>query len=139
MTGDKHETGNAFEYSIRLEAAADDVWRALTDGAELQRWFPISARLKPGVGGSIFLSWGPGCEGEGPITLWEPGRAIGWQETHDKDAPGGPVEIAVQFFIDYEFKSRILGAVMGAMFDRAFRTFSEAFEKRADEIYRAIG
>lgn len=41
----------------------------------------------------------------------------------------------VQFFIDYEFKSRILGAMMGAMFDRAFRMFAEAFEKRADAIY----
>ena len=41
----------------------------------------------------------------------------------------------VRFFIDYEFKSRILGAVMGTMFDRAFRMFSEAFEKRADVIY----
>ncbi|MBS9720417.1 type II toxin-antitoxin system RatA family toxin [Tianweitania sp. BSSL-BM11] len=41
----------------------------------------------------------------------------------------------IQFFIDYEFKSRILGAMMGAMFDRAFRMFSEAFEKRADVIY----
>lgn len=41
----------------------------------------------------------------------------------------------VQFFIDYEFKSRILGALMGTMFDRAFRMFSEAFEKRADAIY----
>ena len=41
----------------------------------------------------------------------------------------------VHFFIDYEFKSRLLGAVMGTMFDRAFRMFSEAFEKRADVIY----
>ncbi len=41
----------------------------------------------------------------------------------------------VRFFIDYEFKSRILGALMGAMFDRAFRMFSEAFEKRADAVY----
>ncbi|BCG94727.1 type II toxin-antitoxin system RatA family toxin [Mesorhizobium sp. 131-2-1] len=41
----------------------------------------------------------------------------------------------VHFFIDYEFKSRILGALMGAMFDRAFRMFAEAFEKRADQIY----
>ncbi len=41
----------------------------------------------------------------------------------------------VKFFIDYEFKSRILGAVMGGMFDRAFRLFSEAFEKRADAVY----
>lgn len=41
----------------------------------------------------------------------------------------------VEFFIDYEFKSRMLGAVMGAMFDRAFRMFAEAFEKRADVVY----
>ncbi|MGE6740120.1 type II toxin-antitoxin system RatA family toxin [Allorhizobium pseudoryzae] len=41
----------------------------------------------------------------------------------------------VDFYIDYEFKSRILGAVMGSMFDRAFRMFAEAFEARADKIY----
>ncbi|HEV7417017.1 MAG TPA: type II toxin-antitoxin system RatA family toxin [Tianweitania sediminis] len=41
----------------------------------------------------------------------------------------------VDFFIEYEFKSRILGALMGSMFDRAFRTFAEAFEARADKIY----
>ena len=41
----------------------------------------------------------------------------------------------IHFFIDYEFKSRILGALMGAMFDRAFRMFAEAFEKRADQVY----
>lgn len=44
---------------------------------------------------------------------------------------------SVNFFIDYEFKSRILGALMGSMFDRAFRMFTEAFEKRADAIYPA--
>ncbi len=41
----------------------------------------------------------------------------------------------VEFFIDYEFRSRVLAALMGAMFDAAFRRFAEAFEKRADEIY----
>jgi len=41
----------------------------------------------------------------------------------------------VDFFIDYEFKSRILGALMGSMFDRAFRMFTEAFENRAAKIY----
>jgi len=43
----------------------------------------------------------------------------------------------VHFFIDYEFKSRILGALMGSMFDRAFRMFTDAFEKRAAAIYPA--
>ncbi|MEM9575310.1 MAG: type II toxin-antitoxin system RatA family toxin, partial [Pseudomonadota bacterium] len=41
----------------------------------------------------------------------------------------------VVFYIDYEFKSKMLGALMGTMFDRAFRAFSEAFEKRADTLY----
>jgi coenzyme Q-binding protein COQ10 len=45
----------------------------------------------------------------------------------------------VRFFIDYEFKSMVLGALMGAMFDRAFRMFAEAFEKRAREIYGEAG
>jgi coenzyme Q-binding protein COQ10 len=41
----------------------------------------------------------------------------------------------VEFFIDYEFKSRTLAMLMGAMFDAAFRKFAAAFEKRADEVY----
>jgi coenzyme Q-binding protein COQ10 len=41
----------------------------------------------------------------------------------------------VEFFISYEFKSRLLAALMGAMFDAAFRRFADAFEKRADEMY----
>lgn len=41
----------------------------------------------------------------------------------------------VEFFIEYEFKSRTLAMLMGAMFDTAFRKFALAFEKRADEVY----
>ena len=52
--------------------------------------------------------------------------------------PRGAGACTVHFFIDYEFKSRILGAVMGAMFDRAFRMFTDAFEKRAAEVYGAV-
>ncbi|MFD1744426.1 type II toxin-antitoxin system RatA family toxin [Rhizobium helianthi] len=49
-----------------------------------------------------------------------------------RESPEGCV---VDFVIDYEFKSRILGALMGSMFDRAFRMFAEAFEERADKVY----
>ncbi|MGN6284738.1 MAG: type II toxin-antitoxin system RatA family toxin [Afipia sp.] len=41
----------------------------------------------------------------------------------------------VGFFIAYEFKSRMLAVLMGAMFDAAFQRFAAAFEKRADAIY----
>ncbi len=43
----------------------------------------------------------------------------------------------VEFFIDYAFNSRLLAALMGAMFDAAFRKFSDAFVARADKIYGA--
>ncbi|MBR7652789.1 type II toxin-antitoxin system RatA family toxin [Ochrobactrum oryzae] len=48
---------------------------------------------------------------------------------------GDGSECDVEFFIDYEFKSRTLGLLMGTMFDLAFKKFSEAFEKRADQIF----
>jgi coenzyme Q-binding protein COQ10 len=41
----------------------------------------------------------------------------------------------VGFSIAYEFKSRMLQMLMGAVFDRAFRKFAAAFEARADQVY----
>lgn len=41
----------------------------------------------------------------------------------------------VEFFISYEFRSRTLAVLMGAMFDAAFRRFAVAFEQRADQVY----
>jgi coenzyme Q-binding protein COQ10 len=52
--------------------------------------------------------------------------------TFREDGKGGCV---VEFFIDYTFRSRTLGFLMGSMFDAAFRRFADAFEKRADAVY----
>jgi len=41
----------------------------------------------------------------------------------------------VDFYIDYAFKNPLLAALMGTMFDIAFRKFTAAFETRADTIY----
>jgi coenzyme Q-binding protein COQ10 len=49
--------------------------------------------------------------------------------------PAGDEACEIEFFIDYEFKSRTLGMLMGAMFDAAFRRFASAFEQRADQVY----
>ena len=49
--------------------------------------------------------------------------------------PEGPNACRVHFFIDYEFRSRTLGLMMGSMFDRAFNMFVQAFEQRADAVY----
>jgi len=49
--------------------------------------------------------------------------------------PAGEQACDVEFFIAYEFRSRALGLLMGAMFDAAFRRFAGAFERRADAVY----
>ena len=51
-------------------------------------------------------------------------------------APGAHA-CEVEFFIAYEFRSRTLGLLMGAMFETAFRKFAEAFERRADAVFGA--
>jgi len=49
--------------------------------------------------------------------------------------PVGERVCDVEFYIAYEFRSRALGMLMGAVFDAAFRRFASAFEKRADQVY----
>ena len=47
----------------------------------------------------------------------------------------GERDCDVEFFISYEFRSRMLAVLMGSMFDLAFRRFAAAFEQRADVVY----
>ena len=47
----------------------------------------------------------------------------------------GPDTCEVEFFIDYEFKSRALSMLVGAVFEAVFRRMAAAFETRADEVY----
>lgn len=51
--------------------------------------------------------------------------------------PTGETTCEVEFFIDYEFRSRTLAVLMGSVFETAFKRFALAFEKRADEVYGA--
>jgi coenzyme Q-binding protein COQ10 len=41
----------------------------------------------------------------------------------------------VHFSVDFAFKSRIFESLAGAMFDRALRRMTGAFEKRAEQLY----
>ena len=64
---------------------------------------------------------------EGPFSHLENRWAFRAVEQHTCD---------VEFYISYEFRSRMLGLLMGSMFDLAFRRFTSAFEQRADAIMR---
>ncbi|SPF80421.1 type II toxin-antitoxin system RatA family toxin [Pseudoprimorskyibacter insulae] len=49
-----------------------------------------------------------------------------------KDVDGG---VEVSFFVDFEFKSRILQGAAGMFFYEAMQRIVRAFERRADELY----
>jgi coenzyme Q-binding protein COQ10 len=51
--------------------------------------------------------------------------------------PAGKGACDVGFFLDYEFRSRTLQMLMGAVFEQAFQKFAGAFEARANEVYGA--
>jgi coenzyme Q-binding protein COQ10 len=49
-----------------------------------------------------------------------------------RDVQGG---CEVHFYIDYAFASRMLALLMGAVFDKAVRKYTESFEARARALY----
>ena len=41
----------------------------------------------------------------------------------------------VEFSISYEFKSALMQMLIGSLFDRVFRRYTQAFEERAAQVY----
>ena len=63
-----------------------------------------------------------------------------WGFTPQRSPDGGTPETEaagciVQFFVDFEFRSRILQAAIGVVFNEAVRRMVNAFLKRAQDVY----
>ena len=56
-----------------------------------------------------------------------------------KFRPAEATNCDVEFYISYEFKSRTLGLLVLSVFDTAFRKYTTAFERRADQVYGRSG
>lgn len=52
-----------------------------------------------------------------------------------EDSPGGGC--AVGFSVDFAFKNRVFETIAGQVFERALKKMTDAFVKRADELYGA--
>ena len=73
QTADK---ARVIETTVEIAAPVSAVWKALTDARELERWFPLEARVTPGVGGEVFMSWGAPWEGGSRIDVWEENKRL---------------------------------------------------------------
>lgn len=64
--------GRSVAREITIDAPVRQVWNALVDPIELVRWFPLEARVDPGVGGTIWARWRDGIGFHAAILDWEP-------------------------------------------------------------------
>jgi len=99
-------TARTFSMALDINAAPEDVWRALTDAGELMRWFPLQARVTPGKGGSVFWGWDQHWAWESQIDVWEPGKRLRLVENRPAfDAAGEPLpgpsqQLAMEFTLE---------------------------------------
>jgi coenzyme Q-binding protein COQ10 len=54
---------------------------------------------------------------------------------HWEFRPDGPNACDVDFFVDFEFRSRTLQAIIGVVFNEAMQRIVRAFERRAEALY----
>jgi uncharacterized protein YndB with AHSA1/START domain len=90
----------ATHMDVEIGAPVDAVWKALTDGEELTRWFPLEARVETRPGGKIWLSWGPSCEGAAEITVCEPLKNFAWREPSPFRSPGAPEFLLIEWTLE---------------------------------------
>lgn len=85
------------DISVEIEAPLEAVWKALSEAEELTRWFPLEARVTPGAGGSVWMSWGPPWEGEAKIEVWEPNRRL---RTAQPAPQPDTIPVVVDYFLE---------------------------------------
>ena len=66
----------AIELSLDLQATPQEVWNAIAEADGIVKWFTPEARVTPGAGGEIWLSWGGEMSGASKIEIWEPGKHL---------------------------------------------------------------
>jgi uncharacterized protein YndB with AHSA1/START domain len=116
MTSANRTATRTVQDEIEIAASVDAVWRALTEADELMNWFPLDARVTPGAGGEIWLSWEDLCvEWPQKIQLWEPSKHLRTTYTKpvqaDPAAPPTPVEIVIDFHLEAKAGGTILRVV----------------------------
>lgn len=71
-------SGRSVEKDLFIKASPERVFKALTEKAELERWFVQTAEVDLRVGGAIRLEWAPGMFETGTIVVLEPPHRLSY-------------------------------------------------------------
>ena len=105
----------SIELECEVSAPPEAVWKILTTSDGIRQWFALDARVEPGEGGSVWLSWGPGVEGQAPIHIWDEPRRMGWTESYGEDESGRPIRVAVDFYVEGRDGSTVVRLVQSGL------------------------
>jgi uncharacterized protein YndB with AHSA1/START domain len=107
------------DLTIEIDAPVEEVWKAITEAENIVRWFAPEARVTPGEGGSVFLSWGEGMGDEVKILIWEPNRRL-------RTGPGGDSPRTVDYILEAKGGATVLRLVHSGF--GADASFDDEFE-----------
>lgn len=112
-------TERTIEKVLDFEASRERVWRAITDPAELSRWFGDEAELDLRPGGDGAMIW----ENHGRFAVRveevsKPHRLV-WSWTHE---PGAPFEAASSTRVEWELTAREDGGTTLRLRESGFTT-----------------
>ncbi|WP_164018075.1 SRPBCC family protein [Pyxidicoccus trucidator] len=134
------EKTRSLEKQVKIKAPRDAVWRAITEADQIVRWFALDAKVKPGVGGFVWLSW-PGMAGEERIDVWEQG-------THFRTSNPARPQVATDWYVEGEGGETTLrlvhsgfgeGADWDAEYDSLDRGWSVFFQNLKHMLERHPG
>ncbi len=108
-------------------------WYARSQGQNrlrpVQSWFAPEARVEPGEGGKIWVSWGPECAGESRIEALEPERILRQTQGRGSGRDPSVVEFTIEARDGGHTTLRLVNSAFGddASFDAELETTSHAW------------
>lgn len=95
--------------TIELPATPDDVWRAITEASEIEKWFCFHAEIEPRVGGVARHRWTDAFDWNYRIDAWEPGRRL--RMVSPQERSDGPTLLALEWLLEARGGSTVLRVV----------------------------
>jgi uncharacterized protein YndB with AHSA1/START domain len=90
MTDETKPRGKTLVLEVELPASPEEVWRMLSDPAELANWFAPSVEGSGKPGESLLLGWGPDVRWRTVVESAEPGVSVRWRDELESYKELGP-------------------------------------------------
>lgn len=68
-------TTRAIDLQVEVKGTPEEVWETIATGPGITGWF-VPSSVDGRLGGTVTMTFGPGMDESGPITVWEPPRRL---------------------------------------------------------------